>query len=54
MNFDFLLKNWKTTCAGIALLACAAVFVSGRMTTEQFLAIVSVLASGGFLLSKDA
>jgi hypothetical protein len=46
--------SWKTSAAGVALLAVTAVFLMGRITLNQFMAAVGMLAGGGFVLSKDA
>lgn len=48
------LANWKTTLAGIAVIALAIAFVAGRIPLNEFLGAFAILTGGGLALSKDA
>lgn len=46
-----LFRNWKTTAAGIALLACTVMYLRGLVTLEQYLGAVGMLGGGGLIAS---
>lgn len=48
-----ILRNWKTSVAGIAALSLVAAFLMGRMTPNDLLAGLGVLLGGGLLAAKD-
>jgi hypothetical protein len=50
---DAILKNWKTTVAGLAVIGLTVRFAMGGMSTDAFLSLLGVLAGGGFMLSGD-
>lgn len=50
---DALVKSWKTSVAGVAVLAVTAAFVMKQIDVQTYMAVVGVLAGGGFLAAKD-
>lgn len=51
---DAILKSWKSTTAGVAILAVVAAFLLGRIDLHQFLAAFATLAGAGLVAAKDA
>ena len=49
-----VIANWKTTAAGVALLAVTLSFLLGRVDLQQYLAAVGVLGGVGLVLAQDA
>jgi hypothetical protein len=49
-----ILINWKTSLAGVVILACLILLAIGRINTEQFLGILGGVTAAGLLASKDA
>lgn len=49
-----ILKSWKTTLAGIALLGLTAAFLLGKITLDQFLVAFGVFTGAGIMAAKDA
>lgn len=48
-----ILKNWKTTVAGIAILATTVATQQGYITVEMSAAINTILIGLGFVVAKD-
>lgn len=48
-----ILRSWKTTLAGIALIGLTVALLMGKITTDQYMAAFGVIAAGGFLAAKD-
>lgn len=48
-----IVQHWKTTAAGVALLAVTAAFLLGRITLEAYMASVGALAALGFMVGGD-
>ncbi|HLI85556.1 MAG TPA: hypothetical protein VKV17_16695 [Bryobacteraceae bacterium] len=47
-----IVKGWPTTLTGLAALAVTWVFVTGHMSSDQYLGALGVLAGGGLIVSK--
>lgn len=47
------MKNWKTTIAGIAVAAIAALTALGYLSPEQAASITGALTALGLLSAKD-
>lgn len=48
-----MIKNWKTTVAGIAVAAIAVATALGWITAEQSASISAALVSLGLIAAKD-
>ncbi len=48
-----ILKNWKTSVAGIAILATTVATQQGYITVEMSAAINTILIGLGFVVAKD-
>jgi hypothetical protein len=48
-----ILTNWRTSLAGIAVLAMGAALASGKITSQEFLGAFAAITGGGFLLAQD-
>jgi NAD dependent epimerase/dehydratase family enzyme len=55
MNFlTQIFRNWKTTAAGIALLAITVMYLRSAVTLQDYLGAFAMLAAGGgFIVSQD-
>jgi hypothetical protein len=51
---ETIFKNWKTSLAGVAIVAMAIGLVTGHVTTQQFLTVFGALTGGGLLAAKDS
>jgi hypothetical protein len=48
-----ILRNWKTTLAGLGVITVAIAFLMGRIDLHAFLAAFAVLGGGGLVAAKD-
>jgi hypothetical protein len=48
-----ILTNWRTSLAGIAVLAMGAALASGKITVQQFLQGFAAICGAGFLVAQD-
>ncbi|HUY26571.1 MAG TPA: hypothetical protein VMV27_04050 [Candidatus Binataceae bacterium] len=49
-----LLKNWRTTLTGVAVLVLSAGFLMGRLGAHDYITALGALTGTGMLLAKDA
>ena len=50
---NFLVKNWKTSLAGIAIAVAAFLKAKGVIDGDTLTLILSVLGSIGLIIAKD-
>ena len=48
------LKSWKTTAAGIVMLAITAAFLFGRVSLNELLGAYGLITGGALVAAKDA
>jgi hypothetical protein len=44
--------NWKTTVAGVALIAATIAFLADRITWDRYMEAIGVLAGLGFIAAR--
>ena len=49
-----IMENWKTTCAGVALLAVTVMYFMGKVPTDGYMAAVATLGALGLMAAKDS
>jgi hypothetical protein len=50
---NFLVKNWKTTIAGLIIAVATYLKTTGSLSVEAFTLVGSVTTAIGLLLAKD-
>lgn len=50
---NFLVKNWKTTLAGLSILVLVGLYILKEIDTTQLLTIIGILTGIGFIGAKD-
>ena len=48
-----IFRNWKTTAAGIGLIAITIVYLRHGVPLEQYLGALGMLGGGGFIAAQD-
>ena len=48
-----ILTNWRTSLAGIAVLAMGGALAAGKITIQQFLQGFAAICGAGFLAAQD-
>jgi hypothetical protein len=48
-----ILRSWKTTLAGIAMIGLTVLLIMGKITVGEYLGAFGFIAGGGLLLAKD-
>lgn len=52
--FKYLIKNWKTTLAGLLIAVLTALKYSGKITPETYEIFLGILSASGLLAAKDS
>ncbi len=48
-----ILRNWKTTVAGIVVIGLTVMLILGKLRVMEYLSAVGFVLGGGLMLSKD-
>ena len=49
-----ILNNWKTSVAGILVLFCVGLYLSGKITSEQLTTSIPIVTGLALFAAKDS